>query len=117
MMKDMKARRPEPFAPPYLVTDDGLVIAQVANILLYLGDTHGLAPKEPAGRHLAHEVQLTVADMVVEAHNVHHPVGVSDYYHDQKPEAARAAKGFREERIPNSSAGSSGRWIMPTATG
>jgi glutathione S-transferase len=82
------------------VTDDGLVIAQVANILLYLGDTHGLAPSDPAGRHLAHGVQLTVADMVVEAHNVHHPVGVSDYYQDQKPEAARAAEGFRDERIP-----------------
>ena len=31
---------------------------------------------------------------------MHHPVAMMDYYHDQKPEAARAAKQFREERLP-----------------
>ncbi len=99
MMKDMARRRPEPFAPPYLVAGD-LVIAQVANILLFLGDEHGLAPSDPAGRHLAHQVQLTIADMVVEAHDTHHPISASDYYEDQKPQACRRADMFREERIP-----------------
>jgi glutathione S-transferase len=31
---------------------------------------------------------------------VHHPVGVSAYYEDQKDAALAAAKHFREERIP-----------------
>ena len=35
-----------------------------------------------------------------EAHDTHHPVGTSLYYEDQKPEAARAAKEFRTQRIP-----------------
>ncbi|WP_019834465.1 glutathione S-transferase [Sphingomonas sp. PR090111-T3T-6A] len=99
LMADMHARLPEPFAPPYLVAD-GLVIAQVAAILLHLGDTHDLAPGDPAGRHFAHQAQLTIADMVAEAHDVHHPVAASAYYEDQKPEAARAAQSFRDERIP-----------------
>ncbi len=63
LMRDMKARVPEPFAPPYLVAGD-LVIAQVANILLFLGDEHGLAPQDKAGRYLAHQIQLTITDMV-----------------------------------------------------
>jgi len=88
-----------PFAPPYLDID-GLVIAQVANILLYLGDRHDLAPSRIADRYWIHQLQLTIADMVAEVHNVHHPVGVMDYYDDQKAEAARAARQFRNERIP-----------------
>lgn len=96
---DIGGRRPEPFAHPYLVVD-GLVIAQVANILLFLGDRHRLAPEDDAGRHLAHGVQLTVADMVVEAHDTHHPVAMMDYYEDQKPEARRRAADFRAKRMP-----------------
>lgn len=88
-----------PFAPPYLEID-GLVIAQVANILLYLGDRRDLAPSPIADRYWVHQLQLTIADVVAEVHNVHHPVGVMDYYDDQKPEAARAARQFREERLP-----------------
>lgn len=86
-----------PFAPPYLETKDG-TIAQVANILLYLGEQHDLAPT--GQRHWINQLQLTIADLVAEVHNVHHPVSISDYYHDQKPEAARAAKTMREERLP-----------------
>lgn len=88
-----------PFAPPYLEID-GLVIAQVANILLYLGDRRELAPSAITDRYWVHQLQLTIADMVAEAHNVHHPVAVMDYYDDQKEEAARAARQFREERMP-----------------
>lgn len=86
-----------PFAPPYLELE-GETIAQVANILLYLGEQHGLVPARQ--RHWVNQLQLTVADLVSEVHNVHHPVSISDYYRDQKPEAARAAKTMREERIP-----------------
>jgi glutathione S-transferase len=99
LVKDMPSRRPEPFAPPYLVAGE-LVIAQVANILLYLGDAHDLAPADPAGRHFVHQVQLTIADMTAEAHDTHHPIAVMDYYEDQKPEAAKKAADFRENRIP-----------------
>lgn len=86
-----------PFAPPYLEVEGG-TIAQVANILLYLGERHDLAPAKE--RYWVNQLQLTVTDFVAEVHNVHHPVSVSDYYRDQKPEAARAAKTMREERIP-----------------
>lgn len=117
LMKDMKARVPEPFAPPYLVADD-LVIAQAANILLFLGETHGLAPADPAGRLLAHQIQLTIADATAEAHDVHHPVAVSAYYEEQEAEAARAAESFRAERIPKylgwferALANSGGEWL------
>ncbi|MFW2831622.1 glutathione S-transferase [Sphingomonas sp. ID0503] len=88
-----------PFAPPYLVAD-GMVIAQVAAILLFLGDRHGLAPADTAGRLWAHQVQLTIADMVEEVHGTHHPIDMSAYYEDQKEEAAKAARAFRDERIP-----------------
>ncbi|MEP9358131.1 glutathione S-transferase [Sphingomonas sp. KR3-1] len=100
LIADMKARadRP-PFAPPYLDTGK-CVLSQVANILLWLGDRHGLAPDDAATRYWLHEVQLTVSDFVAEVHQVHHPVGVALYYEDQKAEAKRFAEEFREERMP-----------------
>lgn len=100
LIADMKGRtdRP-PFAPPYLDTGEQ-VIAQVANILLYLGDRHGIAPSDDAARRWLHEVQLTITDFIAEVHQVHHPVGVGLYYEDQRAEAARFAKEFREARMP-----------------
>jgi len=88
-----------PFAPPFLKAG-ALVIAQTANILLYLGGRHGLAPKDEPGRLWTHQLQLTIADLIAEAHDVHHPVASGLYYEDQKKEARRAAKSFIEERIP-----------------
>lgn len=88
-----------PFAPPFLEAD-GVIVAQVANILLFLSDRHDLAPADDATRYWLHQVQLTVTDLVAEVHQVHHPVGPGDYYEDQKAEAARFAKAFREERLP-----------------
>lgn len=102
MMNDLEQRAGSgtgPFAPPYLVQGDQ-AIAQVANILLFLGDTHGLAPAAPAERYWLHQLQLTIADLVAEVHNVHHPVAMMDYYEDQKPEADRAAEQFRNQRLP-----------------
>lgn len=98
LLDDPKQSRP-PFAPP-IVRDGDLLIAQTAAILLHLGPRLGLAPQDEAGRLWAHEIQLTVADLVAEAHDSHHPVGVELYYEDQKPEAARRAAGFRQQRIP-----------------
>jgi glutathione S-transferase len=99
LMRDLAGRRPRPYAPPYLVAGD-LCIAQTANILLFLSDRHGLAPADEAGRHLAHQIQLTIADIAEEAHDVHHPVDAGAYYEDQKAEALRAAEAFRERRMP-----------------
>ncbi len=100
LMSDMAARRGRaPFAPPYLDAD-GLVIAQVADILLYLGDRHGLAPSNIADRYWIHQVQLTIADLVAEVHDVHHPVDLGAYYEEQKDEAARRAGVFRAARLP-----------------
>lgn len=102
LTKDLARDRPDaPFAPPYIVTEEGLVISQTANILLYLGEKHHrIAPREAAGRHWVHQLQLTLMDLVAESHDVHHPVGVDLYYEDQKPEAARRAESFRAQRLP-----------------
>ena len=70
----------------------GLVIGQSANILRFLGPRLGLAPEDEASRLWAHQLQLTIADLVVEAHDVHHPVAPALYYHDQKPEAPGARR-------------------------
>ena len=88
-----------PFAPPFL-RDGELLIGQTAAILLHLGERHGLAPADAAGRLWTHQIQLTIADAVAEAHDTHHPIGSGLYYEDQKPEAARRAAQFRDERLP-----------------
>ena len=98
MLKKAPAGR-LPFAPPILKAGKD-VIAQTANILCYLGPRLGLVPKAEATRLWAHELQLTVADFVAEVHEVHHPVGSSLYYEDQKREAKRRAGNFRTERLP-----------------
>lgn len=98
MVADRRAAAP-PFAPPFLKAGK-LVIAQVANILLYLGDRHGLAPRNAAGRIWAHQLQLTVTDFVHEVHNTHHPVAHSLYYRDQKPEAKTYTRYFLQDRAP-----------------
>jgi glutathione S-transferase len=88
-----------PFAPPFL-TAGKLVIAQTANILLYLGPRLGLVPKNDASRLWAHQLQLTVADWVAETHDVHHPIAGALYYEDQKLEAKRRAADFTASRLP-----------------
>ena len=87
------------FAPPFLKAGE-LTIGQTANILLYLGQQHGLAPAEDAGRLWVNQLQLTIADLVAEAHDTHHPIATSLYYEDQRPEAKRRAADFIETRIP-----------------
>ena len=101
MMRFLEGTEPGslPFAPPFLKAGDR-VIAQTANILLYLGPRLGLVPKAEAGRLWAHQLQLTIADFVAEIHDVHHPIAGSLYYHQQKREARRRAGHFTTGRVP-----------------
>lgn len=98
LMEGRIAERP-PFAPPFLRAGR-LVVAQTANILHYLGPRLGLVPRSEASRLRAHQLQLTVEDLVVDIHDTHHPVSSSLYYHDQRKEAHRRARFFTEERAP-----------------
>lgn len=88
-----------PFAPPFLVHGK-FTIGQTAAILLYLGPRLGLVGKSEASQLWTHQLQLTIADVVAEAHETHHPVSTSLYYEDQKIEALKRAKAFRLQRIP-----------------
>ena len=97
-LKSPSVTRPA-FACPLLV-DGKRVVGQSAAILLYLGPRLGLVGKSEADRLWTHQIQLTIADAVDEAHDTHHPVGTSMYYEDQRQEAKTAAKGFRTQRIP-----------------
>ncbi len=90
---------PPPFAPPVLVAE-GRAIAQTANILLFLGARHGLAPQDEAGRLWVNQLQLTLADLVDETHDTHHPIAAGLYYEDQKEEAVARASHFVRERLP-----------------
>jgi glutathione S-transferase len=87
-----------PFAPPVLQAGKHL-ISQTANILQYLGPRLDLVPKAEASRLWAHQLQLVLADLVVEAHDTHHPIAKSLYYEDQKPEALRRTENFRTLRL------------------
>src|SRR5476651_1345885 len=98
MMNGGRDKRP-PFAPPFLKSGK-LVIAQSANILLYLGPRLKLAPRDEATRLWLHQLQLTVTDFVKEIHDTHHPLGGEFYYEDAKPEAKRFTDNFLKNRAP-----------------
>jgi glutathione S-transferase len=110
-----------PLGPPAL-RHRGTVVAHTAAILQYLGPLLGLVPRDDERRRRAHQLQLTIADLVAEVHQTHHPVAVSLYYEDQRREAARCAEAFVRERIPkylgyldralDSSRGGRGRWLV-----
>jgi glutathione S-transferase len=89
----------QPFAPPFLKAGK-LVIAQVANILFYLGPRLKLSPRDEAGRLWLHQLQLTVTDFVKEIHDTHHPIASGLYYEDQKSEAKQYAQHFLKARAP-----------------
>lgn len=88
-----------PFAPPFLKAGNRL-IGQTANILLFLGGRHRLAPASEAGRLWTHQLQLTLADLIGEVHDTHHPIAGSLYFEDQRPEAKRRAADFVKNRLP-----------------
>lgn len=97
-LEDDTVARP-PFACPFLV-DGKLVISQTAAILLYLGPRLGLVGKSEADWLWTHQLQLTIADAVVEVHDTHHPIASGLYYEEQKKEAKCRAEDFRKTRLP-----------------
>jgi glutathione S-transferase len=107
------------FAPPVL-KDGELVVAQTAAICHYLGRRHGLAPGGETGELHALELQLTIADLVAEVHDTHHPISSALYYEDQRPAAKRRAAHFVKERLPRFLGyfervlgQSGGEWLLP----
>jgi glutathione S-transferase len=110
-----------PLGPPAL-RHGKILVAHTAAILQYLGPRLGLVPRDEASRLRAHQIQLTITDLVAEVHQTHHPVAGSLYYEDQKSEAARCAAAFVRERIPmylgyldgalDSNPGGRGRWLV-----
>jgi len=101
MMKLMagKGAAHPPYAPPFLKAGK-LVIAQTANILFFLGPRLKLSPRDEAGRLWAHQLQLTIADLVVEIHDTHHPVSGWLYFEEQRPAARRRTRDFWRYRVP-----------------
>jgi glutathione S-transferase len=98
IIEDERNARP-PFAPPFLKAGN-LLVAQTANILLYLGPRLNLAPRDEAGRLWAHQLQLTVTDLVVEIHDTHHPISSWLYYEEQRSAAKRRTDACWRNRVP-----------------
>jgi glutathione S-transferase len=98
LLQDPAVERPT-FAPPFLKHGD-LMIGQTANILLYLGPRLGLAPESESDRLWAHQLQLTIADLLMEIQHTHHPIAHGAYYEDQKSESIAYSKHFLAERVP-----------------
>jgi glutathione S-transferase len=96
---DSKTEPHIPFAPPFL-KDGDLIVSQTANILMYLGPKLHLAPKNERLRFIANGLQLTIADMVAEVHDTHHPIASALYYEDQKEAAKARSADFIQHRIP-----------------
>jgi glutathione S-transferase len=115
-----------PLGPPAL-RHGKVLVAQTAAILQYLGPRLRLVPRDEESRRRAHQVQLTIADLVAEVHGTHHPVAGGLYYEDQKREAKRYCEHFTAERIPlflgyldralDSNPAGKGRWLVGARCG
>ncbi len=99
MTRLMKDAKHPPFAPPFLKAGNE-IIAQTANILLFLGARHGLAPRSESGKLWVHQLQLTISDFLVEIHDTHHPIASGLYYEDQRAPAKLRAADFIRNRAP-----------------
>jgi glutathione S-transferase len=88
-----------PFAAPILRAGK-ILVAQTAAILQFLAPRHGLVPRDAPSQLWAHQLQLTVADFLVEVHDTHHPVAAGLYYEDQRKEARRRTEHFLRHRLP-----------------
>jgi len=97
------ASNPPPLAPPILKHGE-YTLSQTSNILLYLGPLLGLSPEpadDPVGIYHVNELTLTALDgLSNEPHDTHHPIAIAEYYEDQKDEALKKAKDYRENRLP-----------------
>jgi glutathione S-transferase len=91
-------------SPPFLLSgpDNGkaVSVSQSMNIVCFLSEVYGLGPQDAAGKFAANAVLYTVADVVAETHDTHHPLSTQLYYEDQKEAAAKKAENFRTARIP-----------------
>jgi len=47
-----------------------------------------------------HQLQLTIADFVLEVHDTHHPIGVSLYSRSSAGPAKKRTEEFWNERVP-----------------
>lgn len=88
-----------PFAPPFLRAGE-LWVGQTAEICAFLGEHLGLAPADERGRLAARTIALTIADLVAETHDTHHPIAVDRYYDEQRDAAKLRAAAFRDKRVP-----------------
>ncbi|NVB77634.1 MAG: glutathione S-transferase [Kofleriaceae bacterium] len=88
-----------PFALPVLRAGQ-VVLSQTAAITSFLGHQLGLAPTNEPQRMTALSYALTIADLVTEVHDTHHPTTVDEAYERQKAAAAHRAKSFRLSRLP-----------------
>ncbi|KDE07000.1 hypothetical protein MVLG_02736 [Microbotryum lychnidis-dioicae p1A1 Lamole] len=61
---------------------------------------HAKASLDDVSHFHQQELLLTILDVVNEAHDTHHPISASMFYHDQKDAAIQKAKEFRETRLP-----------------
>lgn len=98
------ALNPPQLAPPILKHGD-IIISQTPNILLYLGQRHGLAPRFDAeggdGAYHVNQLALTALDgFSNEVHETHHPIATGLTYEEQKDAAALRGKDWREVRLP-----------------
>ena len=78
-----------------------MVVAQTAEILFVLGPRLKLAPRHEAGRLWAHQLQLTITDLVVRIHDTHHPVTGRLYFEEQRPAANGRTKDFWRYQAPD----------------
>jgi glutathione S-transferase len=97
LMRDHRQGRP-PYAPPFLKAGK-TIVAQTANVLLFLGPRLKLVPRNDPARLWAHQLQLTISDLVVEIHDTHHPVSSWLYFEEQRPAALRRTKDFWRYRV------------------
>ena len=98
LLEDTASGTP-PFAPPVLRLG-ALRLAQTALICRHVARPAGLLPAAEHDRLHAEQLMLTVMDMVLEAHDIHHPIANSLYYEEQQDAALRRAPLFIKERLP-----------------
>lgn len=97
-VKALQAKARPAYAPPVLRHGE-VIIGQTSAILRYLGPALGLSGETQTDVAWVDQLQLTIQDIVLEAHNTHHPLSPDLYYEDQRAEALRAAHAFRTTRL------------------
>jgi len=89
-----------PVAAPPILKNGDFHIAQTANICFYLGRKFHLCPEDENEAFQVNQLGLTIADVVSEVHDTHHPIDSNKYYHEQSQQAKEKASGFIKNRIP-----------------